>query len=313
MKNSTKIGWLFAATLVARFVAQIIILSLAKYLSNTMALVLNQLIILLPALFYIIQSKIGIRKSLRVNRIGFGNVVLVIVFAFLIMPIMNLISALSLLISENHIAASLDNTVKGGVFAALFAIALIPALVEETVFRGVIYNNLRSIQVKLAIIMSALLFGLLHLNFNQFCYAFAMGIVMCLLIEATDTIIAPMLVHLVINGYSTVVVYITPKLVDYLVENGGDKEVYNEVLNNEITNEMIINNLPFYIVSSVIGCLLAFIVYRTIAKNTDRWESVKAIWGKDIQRDGYLKQKGIFSLPLLVSIIACIVLIVMNR
>ena len=50
--------------------------------------------------------------------------------------------------------------------------------------------------------MSGLVFGLFHLNINQFCYAFVIGVVFAFLVEATGSIWSSVLAHFAINTYS---------------------------------------------------------------------------------------------------------------
>jgi len=79
----------------------------------------------------------------------------------------------------------LDN--KYIIFPLLF-VGVGPAFVEEMLFRGVILNGFKeNYSHKKAIIVSSLLFGIVHLNPWQFVTAFIMGIVsawVCLKIKA---------------------------------------------------------------------------------------------------------------------------------
>lgn len=317
MNKKEKIGWLFAATLAARFIAQSVISAFGENITQAGASIINQLILLVPTAIFIISCRdCKIKHALRLKGISFGNVILVVVFAFLVMPLLNLISAISLLISQNHIAQGIESIVDNGLLPAMVSVAIIPAIVEETIFRGAMYNQYSKINRRAGILLSAFLFGLLHLNFNQFCYAFVMGIIMSLLIEATDTIVAPMLVHFVINGYSVLLTFLTPKLLEYYVKLGGSKEMYAELLEQEVTSDVLISSLPVYMISSIIfSVLLGFFVFRTIANNTNRWNYVKGIWRKDREssQEQSNEQGSVFSTPLIVSVVICIVLIIVNR
>ena len=54
--------------------------------------------------------------------------------------------------------------------------------------------------------MSGLVFGLFHLNINQFCYAFVIGVVFAFLVEATGSIWSSVLAHFAINTYSITII-----------------------------------------------------------------------------------------------------------
>lgn len=83
----------------------------------------------------------------------------------------------------------------------LFAtVAVFPAIVEELMFRGVLYRYLREHGVQFAAISSSIIFGLVHLNFLQFIFATIMGVVCCYIYEATGKLRYSMLLHLLNNS-----------------------------------------------------------------------------------------------------------------
>ena len=69
------------------------------------------------------------------------------------------------------------------VIAMLLVMAVMPALNEEFLCRGILYGAYRHHSKKTGIFLSALIFGLLHLNFNQMPYAVYLGIVFALMVE----------------------------------------------------------------------------------------------------------------------------------
>lgn len=73
--------------------------------------------------------------------------------------------------------------------------------------RGVVYRAYRKKSPVLAWILSALLFGLLHMNLNQMPYAFFLGIIMVVMMEASDSLITSMCIHFFVNGISTITGY----------------------------------------------------------------------------------------------------------
>ena len=81
-------------------------------------------------------------------------------------------------------------------------------LVEELIFRGICYGILRKYLPKMAAVFgSALIFGLYHGNSVQFVYGTVMGIVMALLYEKYQTLIAPILFHSAANTAIYIVTY----------------------------------------------------------------------------------------------------------
>lgn len=80
--------------------------------------------------------------------------------------------------------------------------AIVPALVEEYLFRGVMLKNLLPYGKTAAVVVSALLFSLMHQNFLQFLYAFGAGIVLGVVFLKTGSIWCGVLIHFVNNFLS---------------------------------------------------------------------------------------------------------------
>ena len=92
---------------------------------------------------------------------------------------------------------------------AFIMLAVIAPIVEEIIFRGWLYGKLRiKIPKWVAILVTSLLFGLIHLQWNVGITVFAMSVVNCILREVTGTIYAGMLVHMLNNGIAFYLVYV---------------------------------------------------------------------------------------------------------
>ena len=82
----------------------------------------------------------------------------------------------------------------------LFCYGVISPLAEELVFRGIVYNELRrNYRLPLAMLISALLFGLYHMNPVQGVYGFIMGLLFSYLYEYFGSFLWPVLVHMLAN------------------------------------------------------------------------------------------------------------------
>ena len=84
-------------------------------------------------------------------------------------------------------------------FLNILFVALLPAFVEEFVFRGVFYQTYRKSSMKAALVLSGLLFGCMHMNFNQFLYTFVFGMILVFMMEATGSIVTSMICHFLLN------------------------------------------------------------------------------------------------------------------
>ncbi|NLY18769.1 MAG: CPBP family intramembrane metalloprotease [Clostridiaceae bacterium] len=76
---------------------------------------------------------------------------------------------------------------------------LIPIL-EEIIYRGLIFDQLRkNIPLTPALIIQALIFGIIHLNIVQSSYAFLLGILMGLALVRSGSILLPIAIHIGMN------------------------------------------------------------------------------------------------------------------
>ena len=130
---------------------------------------------------------------------------------FLIMATVSANFAMSeinaLLISLLSPNVSMDIMMTGGVtvnvmeiFMLFVSTAVIPAIVEEIMFRGIILTNLIPYGRGTAIICSAFLFGLMHMNPSQFFYTTLMGIFLGYIYVRTRSIWICVLIHFVNNS-----------------------------------------------------------------------------------------------------------------
>ena len=86
----------------------------------------------------------------------------------------------------------------------LYSGILIPIL-EELLFRGLMFRLLRRwIAFPWAMVFSAVVFGAYHGNIVQFIYATICGVLLAYLCEKYDSIIAPVLSHMMMNLVSII-------------------------------------------------------------------------------------------------------------
>ncbi len=93
-------------------------------------------------------------------------------------------------------------TLTGGyIVPALLVIAVLPAICEEALFRGVIYNSLdRSVGSIPAIFLVGLVFSLYHASPEQTVYQFIAGCLFAFVAMRSGSILPSMLMHFLNNG-----------------------------------------------------------------------------------------------------------------
>ncbi len=95
---------------------------------------------------------------------------------------------------------------------ALITIAVIPPIVEEIVFRGWLYlklrQNIKKFSILISIIITSILFGFMHGQWNVGVGVFAMSVISCLIRELTGTIYGSILLHMIANFVAFYLVFI---------------------------------------------------------------------------------------------------------
>lgn len=92
---------------------------------------------------------------------------------------------------------------------AVISLVFIAPIAEEIIFRGWLYGKLRNrIKLPLAIIITSLLFAILHGQWNVGVSVFALSLVLCGLREVTGTIWSGMILHMLSNGIAFYLLYI---------------------------------------------------------------------------------------------------------
>lgn len=100
--------------------------------------------------------------------------------------------------------------------------AIVPALIEEFAVRGFLLQSMRKFGDGFAIVMSSLVFSLLHANAVQIPFAFMAGLVLGYVFCKTNSIWPPIIVHFLNNAFScveTVIFAALPKELANSVDN----------------------------------------------------------------------------------------------
>ena len=104
---------------------------------------------------------------------------MIILYTFLMGPLTTLLNAISMLFVDNAVVSISGGVLNLPFLLTFFLMAVFGPVCEELCFRGVVYRGyLKSGNVVGAVLLSSLLFGLMHMNFNQAPYAFAIGVSM---------------------------------------------------------------------------------------------------------------------------------------
>lgn len=105
-------------------------------------------------------------------------------------------------------------------FLSLLLMAVLPAIGEELLIRGSLFPALSTRNVWFGILMSALMFSLMHANPLQTVHQFGLGIVLALVVAISGSLWASVIVHFVNNFISITLTAYLPQ-VDAIYEKLG--------------------------------------------------------------------------------------------
>lgn len=91
----------------------------------------------------------------------------------------------------------------GNFFFQVLIVAILPAFCEEFLHRGIVLQGTKHMGFKKSIVISSLLFGLMHFNIGQFVYAFVIGLILGFVAVVSKNIFPAIIIHFTNNFIST--------------------------------------------------------------------------------------------------------------
>ena len=171
-------------------------------------IILQLLIFVLPSIFYCTLKGTKAEK-LKLKPMSAGKIWFVFACFGVLVFGSTLINTAIFHIFGNDAQYSLYNTFtpSGGsqitnIIYTVIAFAAVPSLTEEFIFRGIIQSEYSNYGVTTAIIMSGIMFSMLHFNLNQFLVYFFCGVVASYAVYITQSLWAAILLHFVNNVYA---------------------------------------------------------------------------------------------------------------
>lgn len=174
------------------------------YVINAIASLVGEFI---AAAIIMAMCKTNINKAVKIKSVSIGDTVKYTLAAMGFVYVFNLLLSfmninLSMLGFQNKVSdyGSTSGTAENIIY--FIAIAVVPPIIEEFLFRGAILGSLRKHGDALAIVVSAVMFGFAHSNFIQTPVTFLTGLVLAYLTVKTNSLIPAIIVHFVNNSSS---------------------------------------------------------------------------------------------------------------
>lgn len=223
---------------------------------------LSESVLLIPAVAAILYSGEKLSVLIPFHKIKLSSVFLTVVYVFTLFPMVAFVNSISMLFVENTVTAISDDVLAMPMWVMIFAIGILGPFVEEIVFRGVILQSYqRTGRIVGSIVLSSVMFGMMHLNFNQFAYGTVMGVMLALLVEATGTVLTSFIAHALFNSVEVIMMFTSNNTLDEATEYLDDMGTVWEL-----------GYMVYLGVAAIIFTVLAFFIVRMISANEGRKE-----------------------------------------
>ena len=274
-KRFSKIGLgyaLFALiSTIAAMAIQIIVMSIDTEFYNSY-LFLNLLspvalyVFALPALLIVISGVDAKRPEKK--KLGFGKWWLLFLISFGVMYIGAMIGDTVMEYASEIVGYDYSNGLESIIdedniwLTAIFTVIVAP-IGEELVFRKLIIDRTQKYGGMVCIVLSALMFGLMHGNFYQFFYCFGIGLILGYMYYSSGKIIPCMLLHAAINFMGSVVpTWLSPILEKLETLDPTNLEAFTEFVTNNILGIMAALTFSMLIYAAMALAIILPIVLR---------------------------------------------------
>ena len=227
---------------------------------------------LVPIFVYFVFSHKKISEVFFIKKLDVKKYFFIVLFALAVQPIMLVISMISSMFAKNLINDLIPVLFSSSPLLMFNSLALMPAVLEESIFRGVIFSDHKSIEPKKLFFINGLIFGAAHLNFQQLLYTTIMGTIFCALVYFTQSILSSIVAHFVFNATQLSLVYLS--------RVGSFKNFFVFSSNNSFFGILL------FIFLVIISATISVLLFKKIIKEYDTNEN------QDCQREKQEEEKS---------------------
>jgi len=274
-KNLRQVRWLIFWVLISINVVSLSTAAIFSFIQTTVILdymamaAIHILAVMLPLIIYFKTIKPDTKKiNLRRNKFTIPQGLIIIILAAagqFIMAISNV--PIQMLRETQYFPAPLNNV---ELLIGIIVIAIIPAILEELLFRGIIFGISEQNSKMFAVIFSTFVFALLHSDIFVFPGLLFLGIMTVVVMIRTNSIYAAMLYHFINNAATF--------LVSYLVHQG--------IL---ATSASIL----FIFTAAIVVFIVGIFIFQILTPNAPKYKEKPPM---------QLVLKNIFSIPIILCI-----------
>lgn len=163
----------------------------------------------LPVFFVMVKNLPSYKKK-EVKKLSLKEILIQFFISYTFLTIINIFTIALLYLVSLMKGSSINNPLNsmfnnGSTLGSFIFAGILSPIVEEILFRGIMLDKLRFYGDKIAIITTAIAFGLFHQNFSQFFYAIGLGLIFAYVTIKTGTIKYSIILHIMVNMMGCIV------------------------------------------------------------------------------------------------------------
>ncbi len=320
--TTKRANWLFL-TIILVHIGVVLLLLIPAFAGHEVTIgiavnfMISEGILMVPTILFLLAFERETPRPFEAaafHKVKISTLLMIALCTLLIMPLVCVCNVLTMFFTDNAVASLQGDILDMPFPVMLFMIGIFGPFCEEFVFRGVIYrsyrredkeadDNLRPNGVRgggiRAILLSALLFGLMHMNFNQALYAFVIGIFLAFLVEAAGSLWASVFCHMFFNSIEVVLMYASDHILNSVYFQGAGE------MAAELTTQSLLAALSVYLMIAFVTTPIAVCIIVWIVKNEGRQEAMAALLSgrRKTQSEG---RGYLLSVPLIVAMVLCL-------
>ena len=268
-------------------------------------LLFNHLILfLIPAIIYLLVSKSSIKETLKLNKLHWQDILLIILLAFMVQPVMTFLSLISTFFFNNEVGSFIYEIISTPYILLLGLVALLPSITEEITVRGIVLSGYENKNKYVAAAITGLFFGIFHLDGQQFLYATVLGFIFALVVRLTNSIYSSMIMHFIINGTSVTLAKISKIITESLPISVETTEFS---LNNIGSKEKLLLLITYGVIAIIFSVFVFLIIYALEKLKAKR----KVIEGSTVITVEDSKE-NILNIPFILIVIIYIIFMTLN-
>ena len=176
-------------------------------------------------------------------------------------------------ITSSSAAVELLSSGEDILVSILFAGITAP-IVEEFIFRKLLIDRTIKYGPKLSLILSGLLFGLVHGNFQQFFYAFFLGVLFAYIYIRTGKLIYTIILHMILNSVSVIISSLYPAIASIETMEAAEIFAYLSTANREMLIQLFLLSILAFsqYIFAFIGVIILIVKRKSFAAMFDNPE-----------------------------------------